>query len=491
MHPLDYCVIGLYLVGVVWLGAWVGRGQQDLTGYLLGNRSLPWWALLGSIVATETSTATFLSIPGLAYQAGGDLRFLQLALGFALGRCLVVMFLLPAYFRGQMFTAYEVLNRRFGGATQRMASLLFLVARNLGDGLRLFLAALVLHNMLTLSLPWCIVMVSAVTVLYTLLGGMRSVVWNDCIQLVIYLAGGILALTIMVQRLPDGWQQVLQFAVDQGKLRMFDTRWDWTEAHTLWAGLIGGAFLSLGTHGTDQMMVQRYLSARRFGDAVRALLASGLVVIAQFALFLVLGIALACYFAQFPPEQEVRRVDEALAVFIIRDMPVGVAGLTLAAVFAAAMSTLSSSLNSSAAALIHDFGTWWRLDRMSPQRRVAWCRGLTVGFGLLQIGIAIGAARYSASVVNDALAIAGFTNGILLGLFALGVFTRRVGQGAALIGLVAGIIAVSYANFATSLAWPWFTVVGALTTFGAAWFVAPWLDVFKTRDSGRRRRPEW
>jgi solute:Na+ symporter, SSS family len=485
MHPLDYSIIGLYLVGVVWFGAWVGRGQHDLSSYLLGNRSLPWWALLGSIVATETSTATFLSIPGLAYQPGGDLRFLQLAMGFALGRCLVAVFLLPAFFRGQMFTAYEVLNRRFGGATQRMASLLFLVARNLGDGLRLFLAALVLDKMLNVSLPWCIVMVSAVTVAYTLLGGMRSVVWNDCIQLVIYLAGGVLALVIMLNRLPGGWQQVLEFAAEQGKLRLFDWRWDVMEAHTLWAGLVGGAFLSLGTHGTDQMMVQRYLSARRFGDAVRALLASGLVVIVQFALFLFVGIALACYFAQYPPAQAVQRVDEALAVFIVQDMPVGVAGLTLAAVFAAAMSTLSSSLNSSAAALINDFGAWWRLDRVAPERRVTWCRWLTVVFGVLQIGIAIGAASYSASVVNDALAIAGFTNGILLGLFALGVFARRVGQGSALIGLAFGTVVVSYAKFATPLAWPWYTVIGALATFGAALLVAG-----ATNDSGREGRPE-
>jgi solute:Na+ symporter, SSS family len=486
MHPLDYTIIGLYLLGVVWLGAWVGRGHQDLSGYLLGNRSLPWWALLGSIVATETSTATFLSIPGLAYRPGGDLRFLQLAMGFALGRCLVVVVLLPAYFRGQMFTAYEVLNRRFGGATQRMASLLFLVARNLGDGLRLFLAALVLHNMLRIPLAWCIVLVAAVTIAYTLLGGMRSVVWNDCIQLVIYLAGGVLALVVMLNRLPGGWQQVLEFASDQGKLRLFDGRWDVTESHTLWAGLVGGAFLSLGTHGTDQMMVQRYLSARHYRDAVRALLASGLVVFAQFALFLFVGIALACYFGQYPPEEGVQRMDEALAVFIIQEMPVGVAGLTLAAVFAAAMSTLSSSLNSSAAALVNDFGVWWRLDRSSAERRVTWCRWLTVVFGLIQIVIAIGAAGYSDSVVNDALAIAGFTNGILLGLFALGVLTRRVGQRAALIGLVAGTAAVSFAKFATLLAWPWYTVIGALATFGAALLAAG----AKKRDSGREGRPE-
>lgn len=485
MHPLDIWIIGLYLLGVVLLGAWVGRGTRDLSGYFLGDRTLPWWALLGSIVATETSTATFLSVPGITYEAGGDLRFLQLAIGFILGRCLVMVFLLPAYFRGQMFTAYEVLQKRFGGATQRTASLIFLVARNLGDGLRLFLAALVLQKMLGISLPWCVIMVSAVTIVYTLLGGMRSVVWNDCIQLVIYLAGGVLALVIMLDRLPEGWQQMIAFAGREGKLRVWDWRWDWSDQYTLWAGLVGGAFLSLGSHGVDQMMVQRYLSARNRRDAALALVSSGLAVFVQFALFLFVGIALACYFDQYPPQQALQRGDEALAAFIVRDMPAGVAGLTLAAVFAAAMSTLSSSLNSSAAALMNDFGTWLRLDRVAPDRRVAWCRWLTAGFGVLQIAIAIAAEHYSASVVNDALAIAGFANGILLGLFSLGAFTTDVCQRSALIGLLAGIATVSFARFATPVAWPWYTVIGAVVTFAVGI-----LAESATKNSGREGRPE-
>ncbi|MCH5373413.1 MAG: transporter, partial [Planctomycetes bacterium] len=231
MHPVDTCIIIVYLLAVVAFGAWVGRGTRDLSGYFLGDRSLPWWALLGSIVATETSTATFLSVPGITYQSGGDLRFLQLAIGFILGRCLVVLFLLPAYFQGQMFSAYEVLQQRFGGATQRTASLLFLMARNLGDGLRLFLAALVLQKMLGLPLVACVILVSAITIIYTLLGGMRSVVWNDCVQLVIYLTGGILALFIMLDRLPGGWEQMMEFASREGKLRLWDWRWDWSDPY--------------------------------------------------------------------------------------------------------------------------------------------------------------------------------------------------------------------------------------------------------------------
>lgn len=482
MSSLDFAIIGCYLGGVVVLGIWASASTRDVSGYLLGDRSLPWWALLGSIVATETSTATFLSIPGVSYVPGGDLRFLQLAAGFVIGRFLVVALLLPAYFRGEIFSAYQVLQQRFGGATQKTASLLFLIARTLGDGLRLFLAALVVQTTVGFSLPDSIVLVSGVTILYTLLGGMRSVVWNDCIQLVIYVTGAILALAVIVKGLPGGWQQLYEFAVQEDKLRLIDWRWDVTAPFTIWSGVLGGAFLSLGTHGTDQMMVQRYLSARRQADARRALLASGLVVFLQFALFLVVGIALAGHFHQYPPPQPLERGDAAFATFIVRDMPAGIRGLTLAAVLAAAMSTLASSLNSSAAAVLSDFGGPLGLDGRSPAQRLGFCRGLTAAFGVLQVAVALAAERYSESVVNDALAIAGFTNGLLLGVFALGVLTRRVDQRAALVAVLAGAAAVSAAKFATPIAWPWYTVIGASATYATGLIASHWLAAPRAAD---------
>ena len=284
ISTVDVIVIGVYLAGVVWLGVWVGRGNRDLSDYLLGSRDLPWWALLGSIVATETSTATFLSVPGLSYKAGGDLRFLQLALGYIVGRLVVSKVLLPAYFEGQMLTAYEVLHRRFGVATQRFSSLLFLIARNVGDGLRLFLTALALETATDLSLTICVLMISVVTILYTLFGGMKSVVWNDCAQLVVYVLGGCVTLWLIACTLPAGWSGLYEYADAHGKLRLFDFSWKLDEPLTFWAGLFGGAFLSIGTHGTDQMFVQRLLSAKNPKQASRALVLSGFVVFAQFAL---------------------------------------------------------------------------------------------------------------------------------------------------------------------------------------------------------------
>lgn len=474
LHTIDIAILAAYLLGAVAFGLWMGRGTATLSDYLLGGRDLPWWALLGSIVATETSTATFLSVPGIAFAAGGDLRFLQLTWGFILGRWIVVLVLLPGYFRGELYTAYDVLNRRFGGSTRTSASVMFLVARNLGDGLRLFLTAIVLEQAVGWSLPASIAVIGAVTIGYTLFGGMKSVVWNDCVQLVVYVVGGFIALAVIISDLPGGWSQVQAFGVEHDKWRVLDLSFDLRLPYTLWAGVVGGMFLSLGTHGADQMMVQRCLAARSQREAGRAVVLSGFVVAAQFALFLVVGVALAAFYAEFPPAEAFNRGDSVFAAFIVNHLPTGLVGLVLAAVFAAAMSTLSSSLNASASSMVNDLYLPLLNDKPSAAHQVAVSRALTVAFGLLQIGIAIAARTMSESVVQDALAIAGFVGGVLLGVFFLGICTNRVGQTAALCGMCAGLAAVSAVKFATPAAWPWYAVVGAAATFSVG-LITSWV----------------
>jgi SSS family transporter len=489
ISSFDAAVICVYLGVVVLLGVWTGRGNRDLSDYLLGSRNLPWWALLGSIVATETSTATFLSVPGLAYAVEGDLRqgdmrFLQLAVGYIIGRILVARFLLPAYFAGEMFTAYEVLHRRFGVAAQRLASILFLVGRNLGDGLRLFLTALALQAATSLPLVYCIAVIAAVTIFYTLFGGMKSVVWNDCLQLLVYLVGGVVTLWLIADQLPGGWEQIRSFAGEHGKFRVIDLSWNPRDAYTFWAGLFGGAGLSLGTHGTDQMFVQRLLSARNQREAARALVLSGFVVLLQFALFLLIGVGLAAFFTQYPPSdgELIDKGDAAYASYIAYHMPSGLAGVTLAAVFASAMSTLSSSLNSSAAAMAGDFGGADDGDSQSAHRRLARTRVLTVVFGVIQAGLALGAALVSESVVNDALAIASFIAGPMLGVFALGVFTRKTDTRTAVCGMCTGLAVLAVVRFQTDVAWPWYALIGSTTTFAVGWTLA-WVHSLTTHRS--------
>ena len=463
----DAAIVMLYMLAVLALGLWIGRGQQTAARYFLGDRSLPWGALLLSIVATETSTVTFLSIPGLAAAAGGNLTFLQITFGYIVGRLGVIFVLLPLYFRGQPFTAYEVLETRFGRLSRRLVSSLFLLTRNASDALRLFLTALVLQIVLGLDLGISVVVIGVVTILYTFIGGARSVVWNDCIQFVIYMLGAVAAVVIIVGAVPDGLAGVLDYAAAEQKLRIFDFDLSLVApGMTFWAGLAGGAFLTAATHGTDQMMVQRYLSARSQGQAALALGLSGFVVLLQFALFLLIGVGLASLLSGTATDL---RNDQLFAYFIVHYMPVGLLGFTLAAVFAAAMSTLSSSLNSSAAAFINDI--WLPLRRSAPEEaaKLRMSRAATIVFGLVQTGIALvfGMLVSNESIVANVLKISGFAAGPVLGLYFLGVFAPRVRQRAALLGFVAGVAVLSSVAYTTAVHWAWYALLGSITTFVA------------------------
>lgn len=464
---IDAAIVIVYMLAVLGLGVWLGRGRQTAARYFLGDRSLPWGALLLSIVATETSTVTFLSIPGLAAAAEGNLTFLQITFGYIVGRLGVIFVLLPLYFRGRPFTAYEVLETRFGMLSRRLVSSLFLLTRNASDALRLFLTALVLQIVLGLDLGISVMAIGVVTILYTFIGGARSVIWNDSIQFVIYMLGALAAAAIIVGATPGGLDALVVFAHDEGKLQVFDFDVSLVKpGMTFWAGLAGGAFLTAATHGTDQMMVQRYLSAKNRSDASLALGLSGFVVMAQFAIFLFIGVGLASLFGDATREM---RGDQLFARFIVGYMPAGLLGLTLAAVFAAAMSTLSSSLNSSAAALINDL--WLPLRRVPPDEhaRLNAGRVATIAFGILQAAIAIGFGWLATdeSIVSNVLKIAGFAAGPVLGLYLLGVFAPRVGQRAALAGFVTGIIVLATIAYATPLHWAWYALAGTLVTMVA------------------------
>jgi SSS family transporter len=462
MNPIDLTVIAIYVSGCTALGVWLGSQSKGLKGYFLAESDIPAWAVMISIVATETSTATFLSVPGVAYR--GDFRFLQLAFGYLLGRVVVATVLLPAYFRGEIFTAYQLLQDRFGGTTRTAASLLFLVARSLGDGLRLFLAATVLQHLTGWSTGSAIVAVATITLVYTFLGGMRAVIWTDVIQFSVYIGGAIIALFILVGKLPGGWSELTETARSAGKFRLLDFSFDLTYPFTFWAGLIGGMVLNTATHGADQMMVQRYLSARSQKQAAMALVASGFVILAQFSLFLLIGVSLWVFYGAFRALGASISSDERFTYFIVHYLPTGVLGVVIAAIFSAAMGTLAGSLNSSASTIVNDL--YRPFTGSSDERhlmRVS--RLMTLIWGCVLTGVAFGARLLQDNVVNNALTIASFVSGILLGLFLLGILTRRVGQTAALCGVVGGVLAVSFAKFGTSLAWPWFALVGSATVF--------------------------
>ncbi len=462
---VDLAVVVAYLAAAVGFGLWMGRRPRDLEDFLVGGRDVPWMVVLLSIVATETSTATFLSVPGIGYAS--NLTFLQLALGYIVGRLAVTMWILPAYFRGRLVTAYELLGERFGQATRRATSVLFLVTRTVADGLRLFLTALVLQKITGWSLESAIVALTILTVVYTMAGGMRAVLWMDCVQLCVYVLGAVLAAWILWNKIPGTDSEILQRAWESGHLQLFDFDWAWDNASFLGAGLVGGAFLTLATHGADQLIVQRLLSAKSRQQAGLALSVSGFVVAAQFALFLGIGVLLWLFYTAHPPAEPFASNDQVFSSFIVdhlRDPP-GVLGIILGAVFSAAMSTLSSSLNSSAATAVHDL--YLPLRGASPDHgsSLKVTRWFTLGFGVLQGVVALAAKELDSSVVLQVLAIAGLASGIVLGLFFLALARPRTRPSSALIALTAGIVGMAAIKFATPLAWPWYAVVGSLGTF--------------------------
>jgi SSS family transporter len=460
---VDFAVLAVYLAGVVAFGLWVGREQKGAADYMLGDRNIAWWGLLFSIVATETSTVTFLSIPGFAWSR--DFTFLQLPLGYIVGRFLVVAILLPHYFSGEYFTAYEVLRKRFGGPVGQSASALFVVTRSLADGLRLFLTAIVVQELAGLSLPVSVALVGVTTIVYTFVGGMKAVVWTDVAQFVIYNVGAVVAFFLLLGELPGGWGQLVADASAAGKLRWLDLTPALDSPYTLWAGLIGGMFLTIGSHGADQLTVQRYLCARSQREAGRAVWMSGVVVFLQFALFLLIGVGLYVFYQAFPPAVPFDRPDRVFVRFIVEQLPTGMVGLVIGAIFAAAMSTLSGSLNSSATAAVTDFYRPLVRPQATSEHLLRVTQGLTLFFGLVQITVALGGPLLKPTVVESVLTIAGFTTGIILGIFFLGIFTRRVGQRAAFVGMLLGLATISAVAFGTKLAWPWYTLVGSAATF--------------------------
>jgi SSS family transporter len=464
---IDLGILSFYLIGVVLLGLWIGRKAETVSDYVVGGRNRPWWLILFSIVATETSTVTFLSIPGFAYSR--DMTWLQIPLGFLLGRFAVVFLLLPQYFKGTFYTAYDLLHERFGGATQKAASAMFITTRSLADGLRLFLSAIVLQEMTGIPIHWAVIAMGVGTIVYTFFGGIRAVLVTDLVQFVIYIAGALVALVLIINHLPGGWEELFTVGEAAGKLQIFDLSFDWSEAYGLWAGLLGGLFITLGSHGVDQMMVQRYLCARNLKDAQRALWVGGFVVVAQFALFLLIGVGLFAFYQAFPPDAAFERPDRVFARFILDEIPVGLLGILLGAIFAAAMSTLSSSLNSCATAAANDFYFSGKGSKVSAITQLRAVRLLTVFFGVVQIAVGIAGQWVKSSVVSSVLAIAAFTTGIVLGVFFLGIFARRVGEHAAFAGLAVGLTGMSFIKFATPLAWPWFALVGSILTFAGGW----------------------
>ncbi|MBK98471.1 MAG: sodium:solute symporter [Balneola sp.] len=490
---LDYTVWVLYMIFVAYFGLRASDKQQSAKDYFLGGEGLPWWAVLFSVVATETSTLTFISIPVVAY--GGNLTFLQITIGYFIGRVIVALVFLPHYFKGEIYTAYTFLERRFGSSMRNATSITFMFTRLLADGVRLFATAIPLAVLLRFGgafegwsdfqlYAMAIMSITVLTLLYTFLGGIKAVVWMDVIQMGVYLGGAILAGVLLVQALPDGWQSFHQAVISTGKTQWFDWGWDgsWKsyleQPYVFGVAIFGGAIFCLASHGTDHLLVQRLLATGSLGSGQKALIGSGFVIILQFLLFLFIGLLLYTFYEGADISVlGLRTQDEIFVKYIIEHIPSGVSGLIVAALFAAAMSSLSSSLNALASTSLYDLIIPYRkkvlsaVEELNLSRRMTLIWGIVLSVSALLFTILQLQAGERPTVVELGLGIASYTYGGLLGAFSLGLMSKKAQSIDALAGFFSGLICLLFMvegpvqnllpGEPLALAWPLYTAVGA------------------------------
>lgn len=464
LNRIDFVIIALYLAGITVFGLRFRKKQRSLRDYFLAGRDIPWWAIALSIVAAETSTLTIISIPGLAYDS--NFTFLQVVMGYVVGRIVISFLLLPHYFRGDLYTAYELIERRFGRGLRSFTAGLFLFTRAAAEGVRVYAVSIVVSIALGTGQILSIAIITALTLVYTFEGGLAAVIWTDVVQTGIYVGGTLIGLATIAHLVPGGWMAIHSAAAAAGKLQVLDFHPNFRAPYTFWSGLIGGTFFTVASHGTDQLIVQRLLAARGQKQSTTALISSGVAILFQFALFLTVGVMLWAYYRV--PSAAFGRADRIYPTFIVTRMPHAISGLLIAAILAAAMSNLSAALNSLSSSAILDFYERFR-PNIEEETKMRLSRLATLIWAVVLFGLALIALRKAGRVVEVGLQIASVAYGALLGAFLLGVLTKRANQSGVAIGMICGLITELYLWLWTQVPWTWWVLIGATVTFVIGW----------------------
>ena len=484
MRGLDQFVIFLYLFGVTILGVYFTRQQKTTKDYFLGGKSLPWWAILMSIIAQETSAVTVLSVPAIAFNPKtGNFTFLQVAFGYLIGRTLIAYLIVPRLYKGEYYSIYSYLTERFGAATKNVAVLTFLVTRVLAIGIRIFTGSILTKVLTGWSDTNCIIVITSLSILYTVFGGFIAVVWTDVLQFVVYILSAIAAMVVIYQYIPN-MGDIVQTAAAAGKFQLFNFSWNMTTAYTFWAGLIGGCVLTMGTHGTDQSIAQRLLAAHSEKDAKKIIIASGITVVLQFAFYLFLGVMLYVFYTRLSPQTipTFTKFEQVFPHFALNYLPAGLGGLAVAGVFAAAMS--SNDFNPLSNSLINDIYKPYLRPNAPDSHYLLLGKIFTAFWGILTMFVALLSMQSEQSLLDLALKVPSYTYGPLLGLFMLGFFTKQSHQLGVIIGAILGVSIVlliappwpegwiAFKGFYPKLAWPWFTPIGCLTTMTTGYIIS-------------------
>jgi len=468
---IDLAVIAVYLVAIAAIGLRISGKQRSATDYFVGERNLSWWAVCFSIVATETSTLTVISVPGVAYL--GAYGFVELAFGYLLGRILVAIFLLPLYARGNLVSAYEYLGQRFGSTVQGLASVTFLVTRLLAEGVRLFASAIPIALLLAAmhvkaNYFEIIVVLAGVTVAYTYIGGIRAVIWTDAIQMMLYVGGAILSIVVLATHttLAD-----LNHAFDAGKFQVFEFHTHiLTNPFAFVAAIFGGAAFTMASHGADQLMVQRILACKNLRDSRKAMIGSAVFVMFQFALFSLIGTLLWIKFGGRTPAQlGLTSPDQLFPEFIIRGLPPGISGLMVAGILGATMGSLSSAMNSMSNSTLTDLLRLFARRDYGDKAMLRLSRISTLFWAGALVGFASMFSDTHSPVVVLGLSITGYTYGALLGAFLLGLLVKRANGRDGAIAFIAtvvvmAVVVLSVKIHGQALAFPWYVPIGVAIT---------------------------
>jgi SSS family transporter len=465
----DYGVLAGYFALCAFVGWWTGRGQKDAGEFFKGGGAMPTWAVCLSILASETSALTFCAVPGMAYS--GNYTYFQFVVGNLAGRLLVAFLFIPAFYTAGVTSVYEFLGIRFGPATRGVASLLFVITRILASGVRLTVAAIIVQAVTGWNFKGCVVAFTAVTVLYTVYGGIKSIIWTDVLQFFLFIGGAVLALILVATDVgAAGFERALE---GTRKMQVLDPSLSLTKIYTILTALICGPILTFATHGTDQDLVQRMLTCRESRQGSRSVIFSGLISIPMILLFLFIGTSLYAFYFNHPDLRAAlpARQDQIFPHFIVHQLPAGLRGLVIAAVFAAAMSTTSSAIGALALVAVVDGIKRFQKGPDEPARDLRLSRIMTAVMGALLVGVAIAFEKVSDSLLNLGLEVMTYAYGALLGVFVLGRVTRTRGSDAGNVaGMLLSVAVVLAVKFLINrqeirIAWPWFTVIGFGVTF--------------------------
>jgi SSS family transporter len=488
----DWLVIGAYLAGIMAFGLWRGRGQTSTRDYFLGSRTMPWWGVGFSIVATETSALTFIGVPAMAY-GSDNLTFVQIVLGYVIARIILAVVLVPHYFKGEVYSPYQLLAQAFGPAARRTAAGLFLVAGTLAAGVRVYVTCIPLQLMLGFGpeqIVPVIVLFVGLALTYTFFGGVKSAVWVEAVQFLIFLAGGLFALFYIPSLTAGGLGGAFQQAAAGGKLHWFNPAFSLARPFNLWMGLIGATFMVMSSHGADQLIVQRVLTCRSVRDGRKALVLSAVLILPLFLIFLLTGVMLWVYYQQFPnmpiplPEARpgVSKNDYIFPIFILTAMPSGLKGALLVAILAAAMSSVSAALSALSSVVTMDFYKSMARVQRTAAFELRLSRGVTLGWGALLMTVAFLTSQVE-SVLHAAFALSGLTSGAMLGGLILAVWWRRGNAGPVVVGMISGLVVMSAVHalprldwtkawwdrvVGVTVFWPWYTLIGTVVTLTVA-----------------------